>query len=123
MSKRGDPRKAGMQMQRPAGARPPMNQQNALQMLQQKMAETQDSLASEMVEASAGGGVVTVTCSGQQKILSVKISPDVMSAGDVEMLQDLIVAAVNEAIEKSQQLASQKMGEITGGLGLPGLLG
>ena len=122
MSKRGDPRKAGMAMPRP-GVRPPMNQQNALQMLQQKMAETQDSLSNETVEASAGGGVVTVTCSGQQKILSVKISPDVMSTGDVEMLQDLIVAAVNEAIEKSQQLASQKMGEITGGLGLPGLLG
>ncbi|MBI5030173.1 MAG: YbaB/EbfC family nucleoid-associated protein [Chloroflexi bacterium] len=100
-----------------------MNQQGALQMLQQKMAETQESLANETVEASVGGGVVTVTCSGQQKILSVKISPDVMTAGDVEMLQDLIVAAVNEAIEKSQQLASQKMGEITGGLGLPGLLG
>lgn len=122
MSKRGDPRKAGMAMVRP-GARPPMNQQGALQMLQQKMAETQESLANETVEASVGGGVVTVTCSGQQKILSVKISPDVMTAGDVEMLQDLIVAAVNEAIEKSQQLASQKMGEITGGLGLPGLLG
>ncbi len=122
MSKRGDPRKAGMTMPRP-GARPPMNQQNALQMLQQKMAETQDSLANETIEASAGGGVVTVVCNGQQKVLSVKISPDVMTAGDVEMLQDLIVAAVNEALENSQKLASQKMGEITGGLGLPGLLG
>jgi DNA-binding YbaB/EbfC family protein len=122
MSKRGDPKRAGIAMPRP-GARPPMNQQNALQMLQQKMAETQESLGGETVEASAGGGVVTVTASGQQKILSVKISPDVMTAGDIEMLQDLVVVAVNEAIEKSQQLASQKMGEITGGLGLPGLLG
>ena len=122
MSKRGDPKRAGMAVPRP-GTRPPMNQQNALQMLQQKMAETQESLGGETVEASAGGGVVTVTANGQQKILSVKISPDVMAAGDVEMLQDLVVVAVNEAIEKSQQLASQKMGEITGGLGLPGLLG
>ena len=121
MSKRGDPKRAGMAMPRPAAR--PGNQQNALQMLQQKMAETQESLGNETVEASAGGGAVTVVVNGQQKILSVKISPDVMTAGDVEMLQDLIVAAVNEAIEKSQQVASQKMGEITGGLGLPGLLG
>lgn len=122
MSKRGDPKRAGLAAPHP-GARPPMNQHNALQLLQQKMTETQDSLANESVEASAGGGVVTVVCSGRQEILAVKISPDVLTAGDVEMLQDLVVAAVNEAIEKSQQLASQKMGEITGGLGLPGLLG
>lgn len=121
MSKRGDPLRAGMQPPRPQSR--PGSQQNALQMLQQKMAETQDSLGNEMVEASAGGGVVTVTANGQQKIMAIKISPDVVTAGDVEMLQDLVLAAVNEAIEKSQQLASQKMGEITGGLGLPGLLG
>lgn len=122
MSKRGDPKRAGMAVPHP-GARPPMNQQNALQMLQQKMAETQESLGNETVEASAGGGVVMVTANGQQKILSIKITPDVVAASDIEMLQDLVVAAVNEAIEKSQQLASNKMGEITGGLGLPGLLG
>jgi len=60
---------------------------------------------------------------GQQKIQSVKLSPDVVNADDVELLQDLIVAAVNEAIEKSQQLATSRMGELTGGLGLPNLLG
>ncbi len=97
------------------------NAQNALQALQQKMEETQASLATEMVEASAGGGAVTVTVNGQQQVQAIKISPEVIGAGEVEMLQDLIVAAVNEAIEKSQQLAASKMGAITGGLGLPGL--
>ena len=101
----------------------PTSAQSALETLQQKMLETQESLASEMVEVSAGGGAVTVVATGQQKIQSVKISPDVLGAGDAEMLQDLIVAAVNEAIDKSQQLAASKMSALTGGLGLPGLLG
>ena len=99
----------------------PGSQQNALQALQQKMEETQAALATETLEASAGGGAVTVTVNGQQQVQAIKISPEAISAGDVEMLQDLIVAAVNEAIEKSQQLAASKMGAITGGLGLPGL--
>lgn len=104
---------------------PRMNQpgaQNALQALQQRMLETQEALANETVEVTAGGGAISVVMTGQQKVQSIKISPDVMSAGDVEMLQDLVVAAVNEALEKSQQLASQKMSEVTGGLGLPGLM-
>lgn len=118
MSKRGDPRR---------GAQPPRsnvsNPQNMFQSLQQKMLETQEALANEMLEVSAGGGAVTVTITGQQKIQSIKISPDVMSAGDVEMLEDLILAAVNEAIERSQLLASSRMGELTGGLKMPGLFG
>ncbi len=101
----------------------PASAQNALQSLQQKMLETQESLANESVEVSVGGGAVTVIVTGQQKIRSVKISPDAVNAGDVEMLQDLIVAAVNQAMDKSQELAAQKMSAITGGLGLPGLLG
>lgn len=100
----------------------PGGNQNALQALQQKMLETQEALANETVQVSAGGGVVSVVMTGQQKVQSITISPEVMSAGDVEMLQDLIVAAVNEALEKSQALASQKMSAITGGLGLPGLM-
>lgn len=116
MSKgRGGPRGGPMPRMNPAGA------QNALQALQQKMLETQESLANETVEASAGGGAVTVVMTGQQKVQSVKISPDVFSGGDVEMLQDLIVAAINEATDKSQQLAASKMSAITGGLNLPGL--
>ena len=118
MSKRGDPRRAP-QMPRMN----PGNPQNLLQSFQQKMQETQDALSSETLEVSAGGGAVTVVITGQQKIQAIKILPDVLSAGDVEMLQDLILAAVNEAIEKSQQLASSRMGELTGGLGLPNILG
>ena len=77
----------------------------------------------KIYKVSAGGGAVTVVITGQQKIQAIKISPDVLSTGDVEMLQDLILAAVNEAIDKSQQLASSRMGELTGGLGLPNILG
>jgi nucleoid-associated protein EbfC len=90
---------------------------------QQKMEETQASLANETLEVSVGGGAVKVVVNGQQKIQSVTISPDAVNASDVEMLQDLIVAAVNEAVEKSQQLASSKVSSITGGMGLGGLLG
>ncbi|MDE3090245.1 MAG: YbaB/EbfC family nucleoid-associated protein [Chloroflexota bacterium] len=101
----------------------PANAQNAFQALQQKMLEAQDALANENIEVSSGGGAVTVIVNGQQKIQSVKISADAIAAGDAEMLQDMIVAAMNEAIGRSQELASQKMGALTGGLGLPGLLG
>lgn len=118
MSRRGDPRRAP---QLPRAQ--PSNPQNLLQSFQQRMEETQAALANETVQASAGGGAVTVVMTGQQKVQAVKISPEVLGAGDVEMLQDLIVAAVNEALEKAQQLASSRMGEITGGLGLPNILG
>ena len=118
MSKRSAPR-GGAPMPRMN----PANAQGALQALQQKMLEAQEALANENIQVSAGGGAVTVTINGQQKIQSIKISPDAVSAGDVEMLQDLIVAAVNEAIDKSQELAASKMGSLTGGLGLPNLLG
>ena len=95
MSRRGDPRRAPQTPRMNPG-----NPQNLLQSFQQKMQETQDALANEVLEVSAGGGAVTVVITGQQKLQAIKISPDAMSAGDVEMLQDLIVAAVNEAIEK-----------------------
>lgn len=118
MSKRGDPRRGA-----PAPRMNPANAQNAFQALQQKMLETQEELANENVEVSAGGGAVTIVVNGQQKIQSIKISADAMTAGDVEMLQDILVAAMNEAIGRSQELASQKMGALTGGLGLPNILG
>jgi DNA-binding YbaB/EbfC family protein len=118
MSKRSAPR-GGAPMPRMN----PANAQGALQVLQQRMLETQEALANETVEVSVGGGAVMVVANGQQKIQSIKISADAVSAGDVEMLQDLVLAAVNEAIEKSQELAASKMGAVTGGLGLPGLLG
>ncbi len=118
MSKRSAPR-GGAPMPRMS----PANAQGALQALQQKMLETQATLANENVEVSVGGGAVTVVISGQQKVQSIKISPEAVAAGDVEMLQDLIVSAVNAAIDKSQELAASKMSAVTGGLGLPGLLG
>ncbi len=99
----------------------PANAQNALQALQQKMLETQESLANETVEASAGGGAVKVVVNGQQKIQALEISSDAFGAGDKEMLQDLIVAAVNAAIVKSQEHAARRIGAITGGLNLTGL--
>ena len=118
MSRRGDPRRPP-QMPRMS----PGNPQNLLQSFQKQMQEAQDALANETLEVSAGGGAMTVVITGQQKLQAITISPDVLGAGDVEMLQDLIVAAVNEAIEKSQQLAASLMGDITGGLGLPNILG
>ncbi len=118
MSKRSAPRGVPGSVPRPGGGNP----QNALQALQQKMMETQEALAAETVEATVGGGAVTVVMTGQQKVQSIKISPDALTGGDVEMLQDLMVAAVNEAIDKSQALAAEKMSAVTGGLGLPGLM-
>ena len=118
MSKRSMPRGGA-----PTPRMNPANAQGALQALQQKMLEAQDALANETVEVSVGGGAVTVVATGQQKIQAIKISADAVTAGDVEMLQDLILAAVNEAIDKSQALAASKMSGVTGGLGLPGLLG
>lgn len=99
----------------------PANAQGALQQLQQKMLQTQELLATETVEISAGGGAVKIVVTGQQKIQSIEIAQDVLTAGDKEMLQDLLVAAMNQAIEKSQELASARLGAITGGLNIPGL--
>jgi DNA-binding YbaB/EbfC family protein len=92
-----------------------------IRQLQEEMARTQENLGDETVEVSVGGGVLQMVMTGNQRLLSVKIEPDILNADDVEMLQDLVVAAVNEAIERSQQLASERMGSLTGGLNLPGL--
>ena len=91
------------------------------QELQAKLAKAQQELANTTVEASSGGGAVKVTINGQQKILSVKISPEAINPEDVEMLEDLVLTAVNEAIAKSQELAAQRLGKLTGGLKIPGL--
>ena len=94
-----------------------------IRQLQEEMARTQEALGDELVQVSVGGGVVTMVMSGHQKLLSVTIQPDILDPDDVEMLQDLVLAAVNEAIERSQALASDRMGALTGGLNLPpGLL-
>ncbi len=85
------------------------------------MAKLEQELESETVEASAGGGMVTVVVTGKLAVQSVTIDPEVVSPEDVDMLEDLVLAAVNEGLSKAQQLAAQKMGAITGGLNIPGL--
>ena len=91
------------------------------QKMQAQMARMQEDLAARTVEASAGGGMITVVASGKQEIVSIKIEPEVIDAGDREMLQDLVVAAVNEALRKSQEMVAEEMKKITGGLNIPGL--
>ena len=91
------------------------------QELQAKLAKAQQELADTTVEASSGGGAVKVTINGQQKIQSVKISPEAINPDDVELLEDLVLTAVNEAIAKSQELATEHLGKLTGGLKIPGL--
>jgi hypothetical protein len=91
------------------------------QKIQAEMARVQEELSRKTVEASAGGGMVTVIANGKQEIMSVKIDPEVMKLGDIEMLQDLVLAAVNEALKKAQQMITEEMGKITGGLNIPGL--
>ena len=89
--------------------------------LQGQIQKMQDDLAERTVEAPSGGGMVTVVANGKQDIVSIRIDPEVVSKDDVEMLQDLIVAAVNEARKRSQELMAAEIGKITGGMGIPGL--
>jgi len=91
------------------------------QQLQEKLGKAQEELAKAEVEASAGGGAVTVVVSGQQKLISVKISPEAVDPEDVGMLEDLILAAVNEGMEKSKELAASQLGAATG-MNIPGLM-
>ena len=91
------------------------------QKLQEKLAKAQAELANVTVEASSGGGAVKVTMNGQQQIQSIKISPEVINPEDVEMLEDLVLTAVSEAIVKSQEAAAGQLGGLTGGLKIPGL--
>ena len=93
-----------------------------LQKLQEEFAKTQDRLGDETVEVTVGGGMVKAVMTGQQKLVSITISPDAVDPDDVEMLQDMILAAINEAVEKSQGMAAEKMGALTGGLRIPGLI-
>ena len=91
------------------------------QELQAKLAKAQEELAQATIEVSAGGGAVKVTVNGQQEIQSVKISPDVVNPQDVEMLEDLVLAAIKDAVTKSQELANKRMATVTGGLKIPGM--
>ncbi len=94
-----------------------------VQKMQAEMAKAQDELKDETVEASAGGGMVTVKVSGELEVLDVRIDPEGVDPEDVELLQDMVQAATNEALRSAQELAANKMGAVTGGLGGLGLPG
>jgi DNA-binding YbaB/EbfC family protein len=91
------------------------------QKLQSKMLKLQEELAEKTVETTAGGGMVKVVANGKQQLVSLQIEKEVVDPEDVEMLQDLILAAVNDALTKSQEMVSTEMGKLTGGLNIPGL--
>jgi DNA-binding YbaB/EbfC family protein len=91
------------------------------QKMQAQIAKIQEELALKTVEASAGGGMVAVVANGKQEIVSLKIEPEVVDPKDVEMLQDLVVAAVNEVLRKAQEMVAEEMRKVTGGLQIPGL--
>ena len=92
-----------------------------IQKLQQQMMKAQEELAEETLEVTAGGGAITIMVTGQQRVKAITLQPDVVDPNDIEMLQDLLVAAVNEAIERSQAHAAERLQGLTGGLGIPGL--
>ena len=91
------------------------------QKLQEQMARMQDEIGKREVEATAGGGMVTVKANGKQELLSIKIDPEVINKDDAQMLEDLVLAACNEALRKSRDLVQQELGKLTGGLKIPGL--
>ena len=93
------------------------------QKFQTKMAKLQEELSERTVEASAGGGMVTVVANGGQDVLSISIDPEVVDPDDVEMLQDLIMAAVNDALSKAKAMMSEEMGQLTKGMNIPGMPG
>jgi len=92
------------------------------QKLQSKMMEMQQELGNRMVSAQAGGGMVEATANGRQEVVSLRIDPEVATPEDVEMLQDLILAAVNEALNRAREMMAQEMSKLTGGLQIPGLV-
>lgn len=101
-----------------------MNMQQLMkkaQQMQREVQKAQEELASAQVEGVSGGGMVKVTASGAQEILSISIDPEIVDPEDVEMLEDMILAAVKDALANAQELASEKMGRATGGMNLPGM--
>ena len=102
-----------------------MNMNNLMkqaQKMQKRMLEIQEDLANRTVETTVGGGMVTAVANGQQELVSITISPDVVDPNDVEMLEDLIVAAVNEARNKAQERMGDEMSKLTGGIKIPGMM-
>ncbi len=99
------------------------NMMKQMQKMQRNMAKIQEELAQTPVEGTAGGGVVKVTVNGSNQVLSVELAPEVVDPDDIEMLQDLIVAAANDAINNAQKLSEERMGALTKGMKLPGGMG
>ena len=97
------------------------NMMKQVQKMQKQMAKMQEELNEKEVEASAGGGAVTVKANGKKEVVSITIDPDVVDADDVEMLQDLVLAATNEALRAAEEMMAKEMGKITGGMNIPGL--
>ncbi len=97
------------------------NMMKEAQKLQAQMAALQEEVGKKKVEATAGGGMVTVEANGKQELIAVKIDPEVVNKDDVQMLEDLVLAACNEALRKSRELVQQELGKLTGGLKIPGL--
>jgi DNA-binding YbaB/EbfC family protein len=91
------------------------------QRLQQQMLELQEQVAQKKVQASAGGGMVTVEANGRQELTAIRIDPEVINPDDPQMLEDLVLAACNEALRKARELVQQELGKLTGGLRIPGL--
>jgi len=98
-----------------------MNPQQLIKQAQQMQEQLQKQMEATVVDATAGGGMVSVKMNGQKQLLSIQIDPDVFSGGDRDMLQDLIVAAVNEGIRKVDEVMAKQLGSLTGGLKIPGL--
>lgn len=92
------------------------------QQLQSKMFKLQEELAEKTVETSSGGGMVRVVANGKQQLVSIQIEQEVVDPDDVEMLQDLVLAAVNDALNKAQEMVSEEMSKLTGGMNIPGLM-
>ena len=98
------------------------NMMKQAQKLQSQMMKLQEEMAAKTVETTSGGGMVKVVANGKQQIISIQIEPEVVDPEDVEMLQDLILAAINDALIKSQEMVSAEMSKLTGGMNIPGLM-
>jgi nucleoid-associated protein EbfC len=107
----------------PAGGMNTGNLMGQFQKMQQEMAATQEKLADELVTVTAGGGAISITISGHQRVQAITLNPEIVDPEEIELLQDMLVAGINAAIEQSQTMAAQKMEGLTGGLDINNLLG
>jgi DNA-binding YbaB/EbfC family protein len=97
-------------------------QMQQMQMMQRKMEEVQEELETREVEATAGGGAISVKVNGKKEIIAIKIKPEVVDPSDVEMLEDLVMVAANEALRQMEEISQSEMSKVTGGLSIPGLM-